>query len=1063
MLLKELIIYKLPGMKQKGLFFINGAFKKGVNIIYGPNASGKTTLCNVIKALLWPDIQKKSENISINSIWEIDDREIEISISDRKRNVNGILENSFLKKLPPSYLSSCFTIDALDLNISSDHLYAERIIKEAYGGVDIEKAKKTFSLPRLFGRKEWNNLKEREKEIKEVQNHLSSLLIKEKKLFFLEESIKKSNLAKDNLIFIKDKKELFDLTKKLEKTNLEIQQLPSNLEMFRKDDLEILENISEEKEKKIKELKENKQNLAVIENKLQDFLNVFIDEDLETLNKYFFELKKCNDDLLDIQENLEKENKLLQECNIAYEKLGNLDDKYIKLIIPLIDRKRHLIFKISAVEKRLLLFSNHIDNSIENFIKGIRLLKRWKSIFWGGLASVFVSIILSHFLSTYLDKVLLVGFVLGFNIISYLFFKKKYRLLKLSSISFSNLFKFNHIIEDLQHHLFEKKRFLKEKELLEKELKENLREINEVEFEFKKFEEEIGVHFDTDIDPNIFLSKILQIKKRYEKIQDLIANKKITAANVSQLQNNVNALLKSCNKPCMSDIDNLNSVIDDIKKERTDKKDLLKCFHATQLSVDNLNVQFKFLEEKEETIFKRCGVKDLSQWKEKFLYLQEFIHLDFTRRESLIKIDILNQKLQGSTLDNVSYDDVENYEKQFLKDAENLSSYIEEKTKIVNEISIAKQARLLEKTENNLLTAKNEFSEVFDKSFSYLAANYLLEKVEDEYRLNSHQNLFSKANLNFSSFTENSCSLLLPSFNKKEYAFFIKDHENNNIKGIDQLSQGTRMQLLLAVRLAFSIQDKMTIPYFLDEALSNTDDNRFSLIANSLFKIAQDHQIFYFTCQKSDIDLWNRVAEQENFDINVININDFSKHSSDVELDNKTFSKNNLEDTAINFFLDDEESLSFCQKYNINTYRDLIDKKHLSLSFPFEAIDEKMQILKKYFYLNNPFSLSYSILSKMGVSKNYALILMDILSECNYDLHNFIKILEGKKDDRIKFLRKKNIDKLKKHIEKNRSYTKKEENDITLRENLLDELKGLQSLNKKQKADFVDKVMQMNL
>ncbi len=77
-------------------------------------------------------------------------------------------------------------------------------------------------------------------------------------------------------------------------------------------------------------------------------------------------------------------------------------------------------------------------------------------------------------------------------------------------------------------------------------------------------------------------------------------------------------------------------------------------------------------------------------------------------------------------------------------------------------------------------------------------------------------------------------------------------------RSIEELSVGERVQLLMAVRLAF-VEHKETaaLPLILDEALGTTDDARASAIIDSLIAIARGgRQVFYFTAQHDEVGKW---------------------------------------------------------------------------------------------------------------------------------------------------------------------------------------------------------------
>ncbi len=80
---------------------------------------------------------------------------------------------------------------------------------------------------------------------------------------------------------------------------------------------------------------------------------------------------------------------------------------------------------------------------------------------------------------------------------------------------------------------------------------------------------------------------------------------------------------------------------------------------------------------------------------------------------------------------------------------------------------------------------------------------------------------------------------------------------------LDQLSGATRVQVLLAVRLAFVEQQEqgVKLPILLDETLATSDDLRTARIIESLISISRDgRQVFYFTAQPHEVQKWQHFA-----------------------------------------------------------------------------------------------------------------------------------------------------------------------------------------------------------
>lgn len=91
-------------------------------------------------------------------------------------------------------------------------------------------------------------------------------------------------------------------------------------------------------------------------------------------------------------------------------------------------------------------------------------------------------------------------------------------------------------------------------------------------------------------------------------------------------------------------------------------------------------------------------------------------------------------------------------------------------------------------------------------------------------------------------------------------AFQARDTRTGHRLDLRQLSDGTRAQLLLAVRLGFIFQTESEFqpPLFLDDSLGSSDPRRFAAVAGSLGQLAQDHhrQIIFLTPDPADVPAW---------------------------------------------------------------------------------------------------------------------------------------------------------------------------------------------------------------
>ncbi len=91
---------------------------------------------------------------------------------------------------------------------------------------------------------------------------------------------------------------------------------------------------------------------------------------------------------------------------------------------------------------------------------------------------------------------------------------------------------------------------------------------------------------------------------------------------------------------------------------------------------------------------------------------------------------------------------------------------------------------------------------------------------------------------------------------------------------VDLLSIGERVQLLMAVRMAFlEYAEPARLPLLLDEALGTSDDERAGTIIDSVVEIArQGRQIFYFTAQNDEVGKWVARVGESGVPMKVINL-----------------------------------------------------------------------------------------------------------------------------------------------------------------------------------------------
>ena len=145
-----------------------------------------------------------------------------------------------------------------------------------------------------------------------------------------------------------------------------------------------------------------------------------------------------------------------------------------------------------------------------------------------------------------------------------------------------------------------------------------------------------------------------------------------------------------------------------------------------------------------------------------------------------------------------------------------------------------------------------------------LVGSLLTDWVRREAVERSRPKVFKRANELFVRFTRGTLSLEMD--DDASPPAFVARRGSLPRQSLDELSDGERIQLMTAVRLAFLEQDESKrIPLLVDEVLGTSDDGRSGVLIDTMIDIArQGRQVFYCTAQHNEIGKWKaRLKEVE--------------------------------------------------------------------------------------------------------------------------------------------------------------------------------------------------------
>lgn len=928
----SLSIRKAPG-------FIHGLqnideLAPNVNIIAGPNASGKSTTARAIQELIW---KNEIENLSLHGTVKIDASqwEVDIDAGHIRSERNGI--NEEITGLPPKEGHQKYLLALHNFVEGNENDLAKEIVKQSIGGYDLEAAKNKLEYSGTINKrksKEFKNLSEIENKFREVRNQHKALKSEEEKLAQLNKDKDKAIEAdKLSQFYLKVKTYL---TAKSEYTQLtrELNSFPKELEKINGDEPEQIQNLKTDvnacqakintaqkqikaSENQLKSLKLNPEEIDQSKiQELEERIKVLAENHRE-VNQLKVEIEKAKtvekNAISAIDENINPDD--WQGVNL--ENVKGLDTLY-REAQQVLGEKYWLEAEIIDLEQELNQ-QKDLSHDENTYNLGINALSAWlKEPVQFEQAGISLSKVM--LIASFAVLTSILGFFLGWIGIaaSVIFVGIAYFMAKNTSSNSApqsstlkirredflktgltppESWETDKIIERLEE-LFVALSKSKENEELERRLNtcktklDKLEDkINSVNTEREKWLTKLqSVPSFPTIDQTDFSSLYFYLVQ-VQKWQEANVNRKslesafeIANKNIQEILDIINTIFVKAYFEKASDLISAESLARELKEEsqffknENDEIDRNRSIEEEQQkALDTYNQRL-------QTIYDKIGIQEHQQNELEELIQQKGNYnatkdKHFAAKQNFNKLD---HALQEHSLFNEYKDEIstlaidEAAEKQqfFTEAAKELDEIKEEITQIKTRIEEKKKGHELE----DVLIQKDEALEVlyqdYENHLTSVTGSLIIESLKEETQHKNRPEVFNKANKLFNQITLGRYELILNEGNDVQFQAF-----DTNLKRsfrLTELSTGTRVQLLLAVRLAYieTVESVVRLPILADELLANSDDERAQAIIEALIEISRKgRQVFYFTAQEDEIKKWQTYLSKTNLESKVIRLN----------------------------------------------------------------------------------------------------------------------------------------------------------------------------------------------
>lgn len=921
MKLKTLLIRVLPGLDPG--FEVN--FDPGaVNVITGPNASGKSSLVRAVRAMLYPDSQ--SDYCELRAEWQ---RGNQTLISERRGyHVNWLADGQTVDspRLPPADAAGAFLIHAEDLNAlgSTDEHIATHLRTLLAGGYDLEAVRQEKALkPPARPKKLAQDFAHLEQAVNAKEAEYVALNDELANLDRLRRQLEKTADAAGQLRAIEDALALADAI--AERNALEqtlIQEFPGGMDRLRGDEVERLKQADDKLSQRTKELSIAKAALDKTGQQLKQSGNV----DPQTLEALQAELADDRDRLSELEQRIEQQRERKEQrrsaLKIAARRLGPIDGlKTDELLKPKLDQAaleefekrvdrvhgmREQIRSLSGELARTHVSSNRTGRTQDDLRSARQALLQWlegartsplEGVLWSGLslASGLAAwrLLGPQDLEPLPELIMLILIALGVPLSLLVNFALRWRDREQAVKDFaetdiepplgwteeeveSRLERMDLELESATRHEISQARASE----VRQQLNTQRSKLDQARTRLDTLAKEIGVSAETRLETGFLLwcRHLYEWQRQQLSLASTTTQLKELEARYEVLKNAVGERLKrhgfDLDEPdqALSESGSnggsrsLAAIVHQLTPRMRRNAELHNESIANEHRINELAADIEQLKAARDPIFIQAGLKpdDRDGLMLRADQFKAWHKIDQDRRDQTTEIGRLEARLvEEPKLIKLAQDQAR---EQLERRQTELAAKVAERDQInqrVGEIQTRHQdvleRRELEQLTNESTQTRVELQQSLNDHLLSAAAGLLIDDVRAAHQSSNEPAALTQAGRWFERFTRHRYRLRFHNDH-----FSALDTHDSLERSIAELSTGTRVQLLLAVRLAWieRLEDQIEpLPVFMDEVLTTTDPDRYQAVVASVQELVEDgRQMFYLTAQRDDAAAWTEWA-----------------------------------------------------------------------------------------------------------------------------------------------------------------------------------------------------------
>lgn len=904
--LNEIDVVRAPGFESEG--FSVDDVSPGVNIVHGPNAAGKTTLAKSLQWLLWPDACADYATLigtlSLNGDeWRVELDGGRVTYQRDGQEANG-------PTLPPEDQRDRYLLSLHDLlqHDTRNETFAETIERESAGGYDLSAAHTELGYDDSPSTRRKNVVKEAENAVKEwrdAQSAVTELRREQDRLSRLRDELEEAKDAKTEV-------DLFDQAIEYVKAQNDLQDAKSRLEEFP----DVLEHVDgdefdevSELESEIQEWEEKRRKAEQSRNEARAQLKEVDLPDDGISDGQIEQLKAIKDDLKSAEErkrNLESdlEGAKHARANARQDIPLNVDQTDLVELEPVtwkdVSQFARRAEQVRAKRKSQAAIEDHFDETDwpnvdpSSLQRGCQALEQWLATPAPATPTTDNTAFRIALVSSALLSV--AGIALGL-LVHPLFFVTLLAAASVFLYGYMNRTETdsNHnprsphresfeqtgltapaswTEEDVRARLVELYEALAQHEVAEKQeqlYKTLTPDQEELEAAKQTLEEtraelqsQLGAAPDTtDVELTVLTKRVLDWQEAHDEVVDLQAKLETVTDQLAACRNQLREELEPYGYDNITDAVTAVKAIRDLERRKSTHEKAQQTLSRETETIEEADEKIEALESEWESIFLeldlepgdhdtlRALCEQVGEYEKAVREVEDAQVLAQKEKKDLKEFEEYDPSLEEQTIP-----ELENERREAAAVADNYDDIRDEITEIETKIDQAKRDDTVETAIAEKERALDALREQLEDDCAAMVGDVLVDYVQETTLEAGRPDVFQRAREILATITRGRYRL---DFDEDETSFRAFDTAKQKGFGLDELSSGTRLQVLLSVRIAFVEQQEhgVRLPLVLDETLANSDDLRADVIIESVIELAREgRQVFYLTAQGDEVAKW---------------------------------------------------------------------------------------------------------------------------------------------------------------------------------------------------------------